>query len=211
MQIRVWSSRDSTSLFCDLHFLSSGLSLQEELSLERGQSGYPSSCSRAGLGRAARHRGAGKLKSRIELKKWRFNIFWWFLGLCTGRHSVQVWEHRQGHSHPHRQTGDIPKDSSRNLLDPCGFGSLAVVLCLLLTDRGGHPTLPPVRRAVVVPPGSHQVQARVESLGGLPSWPGLLAGSVSHVTLPCPLPVSVFVLDSCFPFSRLLAVSVTDH
>lgn len=41
-------------------FLSPGLSLQEEPSLERGQSGYSTSCSRSGLGSTAGHWGTRK-------------------------------------------------------------------------------------------------------------------------------------------------------
>lgn len=46
----------------------SGVSLQEEPGLERGQSRHPSSRSRAGLGCATRHWGIGTLWSCIELK-----------------------------------------------------------------------------------------------------------------------------------------------
>lgn len=42
-------------LYDGLMFLSSGLSLQEEPGVERGQSGYSSPCSRSGLGRTAGH------------------------------------------------------------------------------------------------------------------------------------------------------------
>lgn len=47
-------------VFC-IFSSSSGVSLQEELGLERGQSGHPSSHSRAGLGCTAWHWGTGKL------------------------------------------------------------------------------------------------------------------------------------------------------
>lgn len=58
-----------------------------------------------------------------------------------------------------------------------------------LTDRSGHPTLPPVRRAAVLPAGSRQVQTSLESLGGLPFRPGLLAGSVEPKHIICLHPI----------------------
>lgn len=59
------------------------------------------------------------------------------------------------------------------------FLSMCVCSWCVFTDWGGHPTLPPVWWAAVISSGPHQVQACVESLGGLSPWPGVLAGSVN--------------------------------
>lgn len=64
------------------------------------------------------------------------------------------------------------------------------MLCILpapLPDRGGHPQVPPVRRAALLPSGTRQVPASAEGLGRVSPRPRLLAGSgLSDGTLPLP-------------------------